>query len=511
MQLRLKMATLCAIYLLAVVGCVTTTTPPTAGSTTTTTPALPGVLPTDCAIDPTRVLNGYPRAITAGEETARSVPVLAYHGIEESGSEYSIPECDFKEHMFVLKRAGYETVSANDFVQFMEGRKQLPDKSFLLTFDDGLKSSYRFADPILEELDYTAVMFIITGRSLGPGGIRFLSVDEVLDMSKSGRWDIQDHSRDAHDPIIIDQHGSKGHFLSNKLWLQENQRLETDEEYRRRLRNQFLISKSDIGRVLGEEPVLYAFPFNDFGQGSSNMPEAEAYVLDEIRSVYPTGKFMFQINPNKGKFSHNHPDSTVFLIKRIRAAFHGGAHDLLTILEGGRLKALPSTDDFSQHHDWKTIWDNMSINDNLVITPADGVPSGGVFLDGSFLWEDYLFAAEVRSIGSRSVSIYGRYVDRGDYSACIISDNSIRIEERIDCQIRVVAKSHLENQDDDKRQIGISVRGREVECFVDGEVVVKAAGVNSNVPHGGIALVTNGLTGPNSRLVISKVMVEPTN
>ena len=49
----------------------------------------------------------------------------------------------------------------------MKGEKNLPEKSFLLTFDDGRKDSYYPVDPILKALDYRAIMFVISGRSLG--------------------------------------------------------------------------------------------------------------------------------------------------------------------------------------------------------------------------------------------------------------------------------------------------------------------------------------------------------
>jgi len=47
--------------------------------------------------------------------------------------------------------------------------KELPEKSFLLAFDDGVKSSYYNTDTLLRALDYNAVMYIITKHSLSDG------------------------------------------------------------------------------------------------------------------------------------------------------------------------------------------------------------------------------------------------------------------------------------------------------------------------------------------------------
>ena len=132
--------------------------------------------------------------------------------------------------MFALKKAGWQTINMEDFYAFMQGEKQVPDKSFLLTFDDGRKDSYYPVDPILDALDYNAVMFVITKFSLEEkGGNYYLSDKELKRMYLSGRWEIQSHGKDDHDFYKINANGNEGHFLSNKLWLDNENRLETEE------------------------------------------------------------------------------------------------------------------------------------------------------------------------------------------------------------------------------------------------------------------------------------------
>ena len=73
---------------------------------------------------------------------ALSVPVLVYHGISDEPYKEDVLLSDFEKQMFTLKNAGYQTITLEDFYEFMQGEKELPEKSFLLTFDDGIKSSY---------------------------------------------------------------------------------------------------------------------------------------------------------------------------------------------------------------------------------------------------------------------------------------------------------------------------------------------------------------------------------
>ena len=80
---------------------------------------------------------------------AKSVPVLLYHGVVDKSDGANILPEDFKNQMFVLKKAGWQTITLDDFYAFMRGEKQVPDKSFLLTFEDGRKDSHYPVDPLL--------------------------------------------------------------------------------------------------------------------------------------------------------------------------------------------------------------------------------------------------------------------------------------------------------------------------------------------------------------------------
>ena len=103
---------------------------------------------------------------SVSDQYAKSIPVLLYHGIIEKPDGENMLIDNFRDQMFALKKAGWQTVSIEDFYKFMKGEKNLPEKSFLLTFDDGRKDSYYPVDPILKALDYNAAMFVISGRSL---------------------------------------------------------------------------------------------------------------------------------------------------------------------------------------------------------------------------------------------------------------------------------------------------------------------------------------------------------
>ena len=117
--------------------------------------------------------------VVSGNEYAKSIPIILYHGVMETpngnneGANVSIDT--FREQMFALKQAGYNTITMEEFTRFMITGKKVPAKSFLLQFDDGRKDSYYPVEPILEALDYHAVMFAIAKYNIGKGSDFYLS------------------------------------------------------------------------------------------------------------------------------------------------------------------------------------------------------------------------------------------------------------------------------------------------------------------------------------------------
>lgn len=92
---------------------------------------------------------------------ARSVPVLMYHHVSPSPGLVTISPANFADQMRGLHDAGYRTLSARQFADFLAGAA-VPDKSVLLTFDDGYLDNWVYAHPVLQRHGFSALMFIVT-------------------------------------------------------------------------------------------------------------------------------------------------------------------------------------------------------------------------------------------------------------------------------------------------------------------------------------------------------------
>lgn len=131
------------------------------------------------------------------EKWAKDVPVLMYHHLlkdEENPFKDNcaiLPVETFKKHMDFLYKNGYNTIGLGELEGFVKGEIKLPKRSVLITFDDGYKSNYEYAYPILKEYGFRAAIFLISGWNTDE--IVSFDADELQYLS----WNEIENSRDV--------------------------------------------------------------------------------------------------------------------------------------------------------------------------------------------------------------------------------------------------------------------------------------------------------------------------
>lgn len=128
----------------------------------------------------------------------RGVPILCYHSIAEDSSTngpITLSKSQFREHLQFIKNANYTTLSISQLNDYILNNEPIPEKSVVITFDDGYMDNYTNAFPILKEFDMNATFFIISDFSISNkvDGSRFMSASEIKEMSDYG-MDIQSHT-----------------------------------------------------------------------------------------------------------------------------------------------------------------------------------------------------------------------------------------------------------------------------------------------------------------------------
>jgi len=229
--------------------------------------------------------------------------VLLYHGLSPFNRDpllaYPIHRKTplFESQIRALKKAGFSPVTAEEVGRWTRGLGSLPPRPVLITFDDALINSFRRADPVLKEFRFKATMFVPLVDIEGSRPA-YASWKELAGYQNSGRWEMQDHGDQAHSDIPIGP-GRRGSFLVNKEWLDKEQRLETNEEWSRRVNDDHERSRQKMLEHLRVKPTAFAFPEGDFGQESlPNFRESAAKNLDAARKAFVTSYYQDQYGFN---------------------------------------------------------------------------------------------------------------------------------------------------------------------------------------------------------------------
>ena len=101
--------------------------------------------------------------------SAPNVPVLMYHHVTPAGGMIAATPDVFEDQIARLARAG-QSLSADQFAACLAGAP-VPERSVLITFDDGYLNNWVHAHPVLARHGMRAVLFIITGW-IGDGPVR---------------------------------------------------------------------------------------------------------------------------------------------------------------------------------------------------------------------------------------------------------------------------------------------------------------------------------------------------
>ncbi|BES66242.1 hypothetical protein SANA_26810 [Gottschalkiaceae bacterium SANA] len=134
------------------------------------------------------------------------IPVLMYHHILPENQRAALPYNaaiisfeSFKEQMGWLHQQGWKALTLEELSKSLSNEDPLPEKSFVITFDDGYASNLFFAFPTLNRYNFPAAEFIITANleeEIRKWDGKKLSWKDVKAISKL--FSIQSHSHTFH-------------------------------------------------------------------------------------------------------------------------------------------------------------------------------------------------------------------------------------------------------------------------------------------------------------------------
>ena len=196
------------------------------------------------------------------DQTAQTI-IYCYHRLVDKvrypGTE--ITPAVFEAEMKELKDRGITVISLQDLLAWKRGEKNIPPRCAVISFDDGWKSQYEVAWPIMKKFGYTFTMFIYTegvaGGSLGGG--QAITWEMLADMRDNG-IDIEAHSathqdlREGHTIMVAEPGGKR---TKKKL---------TGAEYEQWVQNEVVGCKQLLEQRLGIRVNCFAVPFGTYNE-----------------------------------------------------------------------------------------------------------------------------------------------------------------------------------------------------------------------------------------------------
>jgi len=207
------------------------------------------------------------------DQTAQ-VLIFCYHRLVDKirypGTE--ITPAAFEAQMKELKDKGITVISMQDLLAWKRSEKSIPPRCAVITFDDGWKSQYEVAWPIMKKFGYPVTLFLYTegvrGGSLGGG--EAITWEQLADMRDNG-VDIQAHSathqdlREGHTVMVLEPGGKR---TRKKL---------TGADYEKWVQNEVVGCKELLEQRLGIKVNCYAVPFGNYNEHVKELARSAGY------------------------------------------------------------------------------------------------------------------------------------------------------------------------------------------------------------------------------------------
>jgi peptidoglycan/xylan/chitin deacetylase (PgdA/CDA1 family) len=174
------------------------------------------------------------------------VTIFIYHRFgDDRYPSTNVTAEQFMEQMAYLRDNDYQVISLADLMSALKQKKPLPERTAVITIDDGYRSVYTEGWPVLRSFGYPFTVFLYT-RATEEGWGDHLTWAQVREMRAAG-VDFQDHAyshhRMADRPEGLDDQGYRA-------WIREDLRKSADLMTRR----------------LGERPRHLALPYGEYNR-----------------------------------------------------------------------------------------------------------------------------------------------------------------------------------------------------------------------------------------------------
>lgn len=210
---------------------------------------------------------------------------LTFHDVRDDVAKrgdrdvYAISTKNLAQYLEWIQREGWHPIRLEDVWLARQGKKTLPNKALLLTFDDGALSSYNRVFPLLKQYKTPAVFAIptswINGNSkdaeeaYGVGNL--MTWPQMREMVASGYAEFVSHSDNMHRGILANQQQNMQPAAITREYFAQQKRYETEAEYQQRVIADLTQSKQILDRELAINTKAIFWPYGAVSTDSEEL------------------------------------------------------------------------------------------------------------------------------------------------------------------------------------------------------------------------------------------------
>ena len=199
----------------------------------------------------------HPNPVGVYSDGYQTVPILTYHRFGNKRDRMIVTSEAFASQMAYLRDNGYRVIPLSSLLPFLKGEAALPQRSVVITLDDGYQSSHEIAYPILKKFGFPATIFVYSDFV---GARDAMNWGTMRNMAASGLIDFQPHSK------------SHPH-------LARRQQQESWSAYHARVTEEIRAPGQKIQQQLGQPLYSFAYPYGETNERVIAELEDNSYQL----------------------------------------------------------------------------------------------------------------------------------------------------------------------------------------------------------------------------------------
>lgn len=213
--------------------------------------------------------------------------ILMYHDLTEdpnATNSMTVTVDRFRQDMEFLQEFGYTPLLPSDLVEIAQGRAQMPAKPIMITFDDGYRSNYDYAYPILLETGMKAVIAVVAhniqSAATAAPSRHSLTWEELQEMISSGLVEIGTHTYNLHNPQYSGNNAPNG--INGVMRLPG----ESESAYRLRVGSDLQTSIQLITQHTSQQNVLYfSYPYGAYDSWMPSILSANGILVSTLTNA----------------------------------------------------------------------------------------------------------------------------------------------------------------------------------------------------------------------------------